>query len=64
MQNTSNKIIRMKTVLELTGLSKSTIYTLLSQNDFPKRIPLGPRSIGFLESEFNQWLEARAARRS
>lgn len=64
MQNTSNKIIRMRAVIERTGLSKSTIYTLLSQGDFPKRISLGARSMGFLESEFNQWLELRAARRA
>jgi prophage regulatory protein len=64
MQNTSNKIIRMRAVIERTGLSKSTIYTLLAQGDFPKRISLGARSMGFLESEFNDWVASRAARRA
>ena len=63
MQNT-DKIIRMKAIIERTGLCRSTIYTLLTAGDFPKRISLGTRSMGFLESEFNQWLEARAARRA
>ena len=62
MQST-NKIIRMTAIIERTGLSKSTIYMLLANGDFPKRISLGARSMGFLESEFNHWLEARAARR-
>jgi prophage regulatory protein len=63
MQNT-DKIIRMKAVIDRTGLCRSTIYMLLATGDFPKRISLGARSMGFLESEFNQWLEARAARRA
>ena len=53
----------MAAVIERTGLSKSTIYFLLANADFPKRIQLGLRSMGFLESEINDWLEARAARR-
>ena len=53
------KVIRLKEVIELTGLSKSTIYRLTESNKFPKQLSLGERSVGWLESEVNEWLENR-----
>jgi prophage regulatory protein len=40
-------------------LSRSTIYRLIDNNDFPKPIPLGSKSIGFLSSEVIAWKEQR-----
>lgn len=51
------KILRLKDVTEKTGLSRSTIYYLISQKQFPSSIPLGARSVGWLESEVNEWLQ-------
>ncbi|UGA53712.1 helix-turn-helix transcriptional regulator [Vibrio sp. VB16] len=51
------KILRLKDVTEKTGLSRSTIYYLVSQKQFPSSIPLGARSVGWLESEINEWLQ-------
>ncbi len=31
--------------------------------DFPKKIVLGPRSVGYLESEIEAWMQARVAER-
>ncbi|MBF4433262.1 AlpA family transcriptional regulator [Vibrio anguillarum] len=53
------KVIRLKEVIELTGLSKSTIYRLTESNKFPKQLSLGERSVGWLESEVKEWLENR-----
>jgi prophage regulatory protein len=47
-----------------TGLSKSSIYNLISAKDFPQRVSLGSRSMGFLENEVNGWIASRAARRA
>jgi prophage regulatory protein len=57
----SSQIIRLKQVLKKTGLSRSCIYNLIAKNDFPTRIQLSERSIGFLESEVDAWIEERAA---
>lgn len=54
-------ILKLKDVLDKTKLSKSTIYNKISDGDFPKQIKLGERSIGFIESEVNEWLLARLA---
>ncbi|HGN0786743.1 TPA: AlpA family transcriptional regulator, partial [Pseudomonas aeruginosa] len=45
------KIIRLKVVLETTGLARSTIYKLIGEGGFPKPVPLAGRSVGWVESE-------------
>ena len=57
----SNNIIRLPQTIEKTGLSRSTIYALLSRGEFVTKIKLSPGTIGFLESELNDWLAARLA---
>ncbi|MDX2470964.1 MAG: AlpA family transcriptional regulator [SAR324 cluster bacterium] len=62
----SHKILRLPTVKEYTGLSRSTIYLRISKNEFPHPISLGGRSVGWLENEINEWLEIKikASRKS
>ncbi|EKZ9178195.1 AlpA family transcriptional regulator [Vibrio vulnificus] len=57
------KVIRLKEVMALTGLSKSSIYRFSESNDFPKSVPLGARSVGWIESEVTQWLERKISSR-
>ncbi len=57
----SNTILRIPQTSKKTGLSRSTIYSLLSRGEFPKPIKLSIRTVGFLESEVDQWLADRAA---
>jgi len=60
--NMQNKTIsRLPKVIQKTGLSRSTIYALLSRGEFPKPIKLSPRTIGWLESDIDAWLDARIA---
>lgn len=49
-------ILRRKQVEARTGLSRSTIYNRLQEGTFPKPVNLGPRSVGWLESEVEAWL--------
>ncbi len=62
--NPSTKIIRLPQVMAKTGLSRSTVYNLIANSDFPKRISLSPRSMGFLEREVDAWIESRANQRA
>jgi prophage regulatory protein len=63
--NPSNiRIIRLPQAVQKTGLSRSTIYLLLARGEFPKKIQLSPRSIGFLESEVDAWIAGKVANRS
>jgi len=53
-------ILRMKQLVQRTGLSRATLYNLMTLDpSFPKRIKLTERTIGFLENEVKEWLEAR-----
>lgn len=58
----SLRILRMKQLVERTGLSRATLYVLMSTDPtFPRKINLTARSIGFLESEVDAWIASRAA---
>ena len=52
-------ILRIKAVKARTALSRSSIYKLISDGNFPRAIRLGPRAVGWLEGEIEQWLSAR-----
>lgn len=54
-----NSILRLPDVKARTGLSRSTIYLRISNDDFPEPISLGGRAVGWLESEINDWLDAK-----
>lgn len=55
----SYKVLRLPAVKESTGLSRSTIYLRIANNDFPKQISLGGRSVGWLEQDINLWVEKK-----
>ena len=59
------KLIRIKSVITLTALSKSYIYELSKKGLFPKSIQLipGGTSVAWLESEILSWIESRIKER-
>ncbi len=54
-------LIRMSETMRRTGYGKAWIYRLISQNKFPKPIKIGSRSIAFVESEVDEWINQRIA---
>lgn len=59
MQTTTKKILRVASVAERTGLSKSTIYWNIRHGKFPPSISLGARSAGWLEADIDAWIDER-----
>ncbi len=57
------RAIRLRGVIEKTGLAKTTIYRLEQAGKFPKRFKLGELASAWDEAEVDAWLEARAATR-
>ncbi len=57
------KFLKLQNVMSITGLSRSSIYLAIAEGRFPKQINLGARSIAFLESEVQEWMEACVANR-
>ncbi len=59
MNSLQDKIIRLPSVQERTGLSRSTIYAKIKSGTFPKQIKLGQRASGFIESEIDGWINSQ-----
>jgi prophage regulatory protein len=53
------KFLRLKDVISLTGISKSTIYLLMSKKSFPPHYQLGRRSVGWKQSDIEHWMSSR-----
>ena len=53
------RIIRLKEVMDCTGLGRSTIYKYMGEGSFPQRVTLGDRAVGWVESEVMSWVMAR-----
>ena len=70
MKNTNPTIavrfIRIREVCEKTGLSKSSIYDLMTQGRFPQTVRLSEagRSVAFVESEIEDWMVSRVSARN
>lgn len=53
---TPDRILRINTVLDLTGLSRSTMYRKMEGGTFPRNIQISTRCAGWRESAINAWL--------
>lgn len=58
----SEKIIRLPKLSETVGLSPTSIWRREKLGEFPKRIKIGARSVGWLESEIDAWIVEQANR--
>ena len=47
--------VRLPQVKELTCLSKSSIYRLMDEGNFPKQVLLGARSVAWVKSQVEDW---------
>ena len=63
MQDKKERLIDFKEALNRTRTKKSWAYELIKQNRFPKPIKIGARSIAFVESEIDAWINERIAER-
>ena len=52
-------ILRLPQVEQRSGLSRSTLYQYMKDGYFPKPVPLGPRAVGWLESDVGDRIATR-----
>lgn len=55
-----DRIIRKKELALMLGISEATIYRWIKTEGLPKPIKLGANSVGWWQSEIDQWLNSRA----
>jgi prophage regulatory protein len=53
------RILSISEVLELTNLSRSTIWRQETSGKFPRRRQLTDRRVGWLSEEIHEWIESR-----
>lgn len=58
-----DRIIRLKTVLARTGLSRSTLYRKIAEGTFPAQIKISVHGAGWRESSVNTWISDPATYR-
>jgi prophage regulatory protein len=51
--------LRLPEVKAITGLSKSSLYGLIREKNFPTPVQLGPRAVAWIRSEVRQWAVER-----
>jgi prophage regulatory protein len=51
-----DRILRLKSVIERTGLSRSTVYRKIDDGSFPRQIKIAERCVGWRESHIDKWL--------
>jgi len=56
---TENRFIRMPDLRTKVGLSKSQIYKLIQQGEFPKQIKLGDKIAVWIDSEVEEWMSSK-----
>jgi prophage regulatory protein len=53
-------VLRLPAVCRMTGLRRSTIYRMQASRQFPQRVKIGARAVGWIEREVQEWLASRA----
>ncbi|MBE7734359.1 helix-turn-helix transcriptional regulator [Devosia faecipullorum] len=51
-----DRIVRLKTVLARTGLSRSTIYRKIAEGTFPPQLRISINGAGWHESDIDRWI--------
>lgn len=56
-----NDLIRREEVIKMVGLSRSTIYTLMKNSEFPLSIKLSERSVAWRRGDIQSWINYKIA---
>ena len=59
MNPKGDRLLKLPYVLALTGLSRSTMYRMLKDGDFPRPVQLGKRAVAWRESDVIAWIDGR-----
>jgi prophage regulatory protein len=50
-------VLRLKKVLEITGLGRATLYRRISQGEFPRPVKPTETARGWRQSEIQSWID-------
>jgi prophage regulatory protein len=53
------RLLRLPQVFQIVGLGRSMVYQLEAERRFPRRVKIGARAVGWIESEVQTWLRQK-----
>jgi len=56
---TRSRLMRLPEVVQMTGVSRSTIYRWMENGEFPRQISLGANTVAWLVSDVEDWIHRR-----
>ncbi len=59
----AHRLLKLKQVVAVTGLARSTLYKYCAENGFPKPIHLGERNVAWVEREVQLWIQQKISQR-
>lgn len=57
------QLLKIRQVMKVTCLGRSTIYNYMADETFPKPVSLGSRAVAWVESEVQDWIEQKMFQR-
>ncbi|WP_167517900.1 MULTISPECIES: helix-turn-helix transcriptional regulator [Vibrio] len=64
MSKSNIRLIRFREVLAMTGLSRSSVYRFIEEQQFPGQVQLGGRAVAWVESEIQEWISQKMESRN
>ena len=58
-----DRLLRRREVERITSMSRSSIYRLMRDGEFPRPVRVGPAAVRWKESDITRWLESRPVTR-
>jgi prophage regulatory protein len=55
-------LLKLPEVKRRVGLSKTDIYIMMSANRFPRNVKISIRSVAWVESEIENWVQQKIAK--
>lgn len=55
----SDKLLRRRAVEKETGLSRSSLYRMMQEGEFPRPIRIGKQAVAWRQSAIEQWKSSR-----
>ncbi|MBF0185349.1 MAG: AlpA family transcriptional regulator [Magnetococcales bacterium] len=57
----SKRVLRIDDVVAKSGIPRSSLYRMIKSGKFPVQVKLSERSVGWIESDVDEWIRSRQA---
>lgn len=57
------RLLKIKDVMDKTGLGRTSIYKYIGLDQFPRPVPLGEKRVAWVEHEIEEWIMTKVQQR-